>query len=84
MDDIHAWVEAHATELAAVARRSELGPGVIHLLAVLVLGGLPDEQILGELRAHLVPLDGKGDPLLHVPEVMCEIRELVATGAPRR
>ena len=81
MDDIHAWVEEHGEDLSAVARQTDLGAGIVHLLAVLVLGGLPDDQILGGLRAHLACRDGREDPLRQVPVAMSEIRELVA-GAP--
>jgi hypothetical protein len=82
MDDIHAWLEEHAGELAAIARRTDVGPGMVHMLAVLVLGGLADDEILGELRAHLALRTGDGDPLRHVPDAMNEIRQLTTSAPP--
>lgn len=53
MSDIHLWVCEHDEELGDVARRLGLEPATVHLVAVLVLGGLSDEEVLHQLR-HLV------------------------------
>jgi len=81
VNEIEDWLREHGEELAAISRHSEVGPGMVHMLTVLILGRLEDEQILEELRAHLVERDGRRDVLHGVPKVMHQIRELAAADA---
>ena len=78
VNEIEEWLRDHGEELAQISRVSGIGPGMVHMLAVLIIGGLEDAQILDELRSHLSHGDGREDPLRAVPDVMHEIRELAA------
>src|ERR1039458_1935204 len=49
MSQVEQWLQANKDQLAEIVRRSDASPDLVHLVAVLVLGGLTDAQIHKQL-----------------------------------
>jgi hypothetical protein len=78
MSDIEDWLQAHAEDLAEIARTADLASSLVHLVAVLVLAGIEDDQIHEQLHAVVVSLNGQRHPLAGAPRALEELHRLVA------
>ncbi len=79
MTDIEQWIELHEPELHELARRTGAHDDTVHFLATLVLGGSSDADIYEYLHELVPSPDGQRSPLAGTPELIREVRELVAT-----
>ena len=80
MSDVEDWLRAHDAELAAIARSAEVESSVVHLVAVLVLAGINDEQVYEELYHLVPPADGRRPPFAGVARVLGDIHRMTANG----
>lgn len=76
MGDVQRWVSEHEIELSALAERSRADEQVVRLLAVLVVGGLSDDEIYEQLRELTPSTDGQHSPLAGAPELVSAVRHL--------
>jgi hypothetical protein len=79
MSDIERWIDLHETELRELAEREGAYDDTVHFLATLVLAGSTDSDIYEQLRELIPSLDGQRSPLAGAPELLHEVRQLVAT-----
>jgi hypothetical protein len=79
MTEIEHWIELHEGELHGLAERVGAHDDTVHLLTTLVLAGSSDADIYERLRELIPSQDGQHSPLLGAPELIHEIRELVAS-----
>ena len=79
MNEISEWLEVNAERLAEIASETELDATVVHLIAVLVVAGLADDQIYEQLSGLVISLDGKGRLLAGAPRALGEIRRIATT-----
>ena len=79
MTDIEHWIELHETELHQLARREGAHDDTVQFLATLVLAGATDTDIYEQLRELIPSPDGRHSPLAGAPELLHEVRQLVAT-----
>ncbi len=78
MTDIEHWIELHQTELHALAEREGAHDDTVHFLATLVLTGATDADIYEQLGDLVPSSDGRHSPLAGAPELIAEVRRLVA------
>jgi len=78
MSDIDDWLQAHESDLAEIARATDVASALVRLAAVLVLAGIEDAQIEDQLHG-LVSLYDQRYPLAGAPRALEEIHRL-ATG----
>jgi hypothetical protein len=62
-----------------LAERTGTHDDTIHFLTLLVLRGWTDEAIYEQLRELVPSLDGQRSPLADAPDLLDEVRRLVAT-----
>ena len=79
MTDIEHWIDLHEPELHGLAERTGAHDDTVHLLATLVLAGSSDDDIYEQLREVIPSSNGQHSPLAGAPDLLHEIRELVAT-----
>ncbi len=79
MSEIDEWIEANAQALASIAEQTEFEERLVHLVAVLVLAGLDDATIHGQLRGLMEALNGRRSPLDGAAAALEQIRHLTAT-----
>jgi len=79
MTDIEHWIELHETELHQLAEREGAHDDTVQFLATLVLSGANDTDIYEQLRELIPSPDGQRSPLAGAPELLREVRRLVAT-----
>jgi hypothetical protein len=80
MSDIDDWLRAHEGELDDIARETDVASALVRLAAVLILAGIEDAQIEGQLHS-LVSLHDQRYPLAGAPRALEEIHRL-ATERP--
>ena len=73
------WTGRHETELHELAERTGVHDDTVHFLATLVLGGWTDTAIYEQLLELIPSPDGQHNPLADAPELLEEVRRLVAT-----
>jgi hypothetical protein len=78
MTEIERWIETHDLELHDLAERMGAHDDTVHFLAALVLGGASDDEIYEHLRTVVPSMDGQRSPLAGAPELVTEVRRLVA------
>ena len=78
MSEIDQWIEANAQALASIAEETELEGRLVHLVAVLVLAGLDDETIHGQLLGLMEVLNSRRSPLDGAAAALERIRHLAA------
>jgi len=78
MSDIDDWLRAHESDLAEIARETDVASALARLAAVLILAGMEDAQIEDQLQ-HLVSLHDQRYPLAGARRALEEIHRL-ATG----
>jgi hypothetical protein len=78
--DIEHWLASHVDALERVAGEVHLDPNVVFTIAVLVLAGFEDQEVLSDLRVSLVIPNGDSDPLEAAPRAIRQVRELVEIG----
>lgn len=76
MTDIEDWIRVHDEEPSAIARSANLEASVVHLVAVMVLAGVEDDQISDQLHNVAPSLDAYGDPLAGAPRAQEAIHRL--------
>jgi hypothetical protein len=79
MTDIERWIHTHESELRELAERRGAHDDTVHFLAALVLGGSTDTDIYEHLRELVPSFDGQRSPLEGAPELIDEVRRLVAS-----
>ena len=79
MADIERWIELHRDQLHAVAAHTGAHDDTVEFLAALVLAGSSDDDIFEHLRTLVPSWDGQHSPLAGAPELVAEVRRLVAT-----
>lgn len=79
MTEINRWIDLHHSELHELAARLGAHDDTVHFLATLVLAGSSDTEIYAHLRELVPSSDGRHSPLAGAPEVLHEVRQLVAT-----
>jgi hypothetical protein len=79
MHDAEHWIDRHEQELHELAERTGTHDDTVHFLASLVLRGWTDAAIYEQLRELVPSPDGRRSPLADVPELLHEVRALVAT-----
>ena len=80
MSDIDDWLRAHEGDLDDIARETDVASALVRLAAVLILAGIEDAQIEGQLHT-LVSLHDQRYPLAGAPRALEEIHRL-ATERP--
>jgi hypothetical protein len=78
MTDIEHWIDLHQTELHDLAERADAHDDTVHFVATLVLAGTRDTDIYEHLRELIPSVDGRRSPLTGAPELLDEVRQLVA------
>ena len=78
MTDIESWIQVHATDLKSLATRIGAHDDTVVFLATLVLAGASDDDVYEQLRELIPSLDGQRSPLADAPELLAEVRRLVA------
>jgi hypothetical protein len=79
MTDIDRWIDLHETELHELAERVGAHEDTVHFLVTLVLIGSTDADIYEHLSELIPSPDGQHSPLAGAPELLQEVRQLVAT-----
>ena len=79
MTDIERWIDLHESELHDLAERVGAHDEIVHFLAILVLAGSTDAGIYAQLHELIPSPDGQHSPLAGAPELLHEVRQLVAT-----
>ena len=75
--DMIEWVDGHRTELRDISARYQSDDRVVRGLALMVLTGYTDEEVMADLAHEIVVFDGQRSPLRGVPDILGAIRELV-------
>lgn len=78
MSEIEQWLQDHVGGLERIAEERDVQPEVVMTVAVLVLAGMDDDEVLVQLRSSLLSQDGPTDPLAGASVVIGEVRALVA------
>jgi hypothetical protein len=78
--DIQRWIVQHDGELSALAREAGEHDETVRYVASLVLAGATDDDIYEHLRDVTPSWDGQESPLAGAPDLLLEVRRLVATG----
>lgn len=78
VSDATNWLTGNDEGLQRIAERAEVDADVARAAAALVLAGYTDEEIVDELREHVLVMDGQFSPMRHIPQLLFEVRELVA------
>jgi hypothetical protein len=78
MVDIERWIGRHEAELHALAEEAGAHDETVRFLAMLVLAGSSDDDIYEHLRGLVPSWDGQASPLAGAPELVAEVRRLVA------
>lgn len=78
MTDVERWIEVHENQLHELADRTGMHDDTVQFLAVLVLQGWTDAAIYEQLRELIPSPDGQQSPLADTPELLDEVRALVA------
>jgi len=76
VSEIDEWLQANADALASIADETEFEARLVHLVAVLVLAGLDDETIHGQLVGLMEVLNGHRSPLEGEAAALDRIRYL--------
>jgi hypothetical protein len=76
VNDIEDWLRDHDASLEGIARETKVSEHLVHLAAMLVLEGLPDEAVYEILGEHIISMDGQHDPLAGAPLALGRIRML--------
>lgn len=79
MSEEERWIDLHKTELHELADKTGTHDDTVRFLAALVLDGWTDDAIYEQLRELVPSLDGQHSPLADAPELLQEVRQLVAT-----
>ena len=79
MTDVERWIDLHEPELHELAERLNAHEDTVSFLASLVLAGATDTDIYEQLRELSPSPDGQRSPLAGAPELLQEVRQLVAT-----
>jgi hypothetical protein len=79
MTDPQHWIHLHEVELHELAERTAIHDDTVHFLATLVLAGWSDAAIYEKLRELIPSPDGQHNPFADTPELLEEVRRLVAT-----
>jgi len=74
--EIRSWLESEKDELAAIARKADVSPELVHLATVLVLVGLTDAQILDQIELVKPRTDSRGRHTAGVARSLADIRKL--------
>jgi hypothetical protein len=78
MNDVHGWIDTHTDGLREIADNHDLDLGAVEVIAILVLTGLSDEEILDTMHEQRISMDGQHDPLRGAPQAIFEVRHLAA------
>lgn len=78
MKSVSEWLEAHDDLLERLAAEHRMDPGLVRLLAALVITEHSDEEIYQEALALLVSQNGHRSPLAEAPHVLSEIRAVAS------
>jgi hypothetical protein len=76
--DIDRWMDEHDSDLDALAKALDADSDAVRYLASLVLAGENDHGIYERLHELVPSLDGQESPLAGIPELLFEVRRLVA------
>jgi hypothetical protein len=79
MTEIDRWIDLHETELHELAKRAGAHDDTVHFLVTLVLSGSSDTDIYEHLSELIPSPDGQHSPLEGAPELLQQVRQLVAT-----
>lgn len=79
MTDIERWIDLHEHELLELGERLGAHEDTVHFLVTLVLTGSTDSDIYEHLHELILSPDGRHSPLAGAPELLAEVRHLVAT-----
>ena len=72
------WVHDHRGDLEEISVRHDTDEHVVRGLTVMVLSGYSDEEVFADLGHEILVFDGQCNPLHDTPEILTEIRRLVA------
>lgn len=78
MDEIHDWLQQHDASLVQIAEHLDLDGNLVRTAAALVLAGYVDDDIVEEIRDQVVARDSQESPVRHVPQMVFEVRRLLA------
>ena len=78
MTDPEHWINLHEAQLHELAERTDTHDDTVHFLATLVLAGWSDAAIYEHLRELIPSPDGQHSPFEDTPELLEEVRRLVA------
>ncbi len=81
MTEVRQWLDANARQLSDLAGRLGVDPDMLHLTAVLILGGFTDEQIEVQLRSVRWGGPDEASTLAPVVRSLRIIRAAVTDGA---
>jgi hypothetical protein len=79
VSDVEHWIDLHQHELHELAQRSGTHDDTIRFLATLVLHGWTDAAIYEQLRELVPSPDGQHSPIADAPDLLDEVRRLIAT-----
>ena len=75
------WIEEHHQTLGEIALRHGSDERLAVGLAMMILHGFSDEEILGDLGHEILVWDGQRNPLADVEGLLIDVRHAV-TDAP--
>lgn len=77
--EIIEWLHDHRGELREISSRFESDERVVRGLALMVLSGYSDDEVIADLAHEILVWDGQRSPLHDIPDVLAAIRQLVPT-----
>jgi hypothetical protein len=78
MSDVRSWLDTHTDHLREIADHHDLDLGAVEVIAILVLTGSSDQEILETMHEQRISMDGQHDPLRGAPQAIFEVRHLAA------
>jgi hypothetical protein len=80
LDDVNAWLRSHEERLTGIAEASGVASPLVRVMAAMVLFGLSDEEVYGQLVENLTSLNGQENPLEGADDALHRIRALTLSG----
>jgi len=75
--DPEQWIDEHQSELAEISRRHGSYEHIVVGLAVLILHGYSDEEILGDVGERMLVWDGQRSPTAGIEDLLADLRRAV-------
>jgi hypothetical protein len=76
--DFIEWMHDHRDRLHEISTRYGMEDRVTRGVALMVLVGYSDAEVYADLGHEILVWDGQHNPLREVPEVLTDVRRLVA------